>query len=186
MLISALRLSRCFLSPKPHIPINDFACEDLWDATGQYKRRQQLGGWRWPWQMGKDQASTRISHVRPQEAPGRGEATAPLHIPSGPNSSGERKTRESVPPTGQQGQDPLPGQGPGQISQGQPGLGEGQQASRPFALLTLGRVCGAFLSLETDPSLLLLRPCPPGQSACSRGLNVHPAKEASQNTLSLP
>lgn len=77
--------------------------------------------------MVKEQASARFPHI-PQESPGRGEAPAPLHIPSGPNASRERKTRESVPPTGQQRQDLLLVQGPGHLPQGQP---PGQLSSLP-------------------------------------------------------
>lgn len=46
MLMSALCLSRCLPSPKPHRSIKDFPCEDLGEAKGQYRRREPLGGWR--------------------------------------------------------------------------------------------------------------------------------------------
>lgn len=51
----------------------------------------------------KERGSTHPLPTTLQEAPGGGEAPALMHIPSGSNDnySGDRKTRDSVPPTGQ-------------------------------------------------------------------------------------
>lgn len=75
------------------------------------------------------------------------------------NYRGDGKTRESVPPTGQLGQDHCKCRAqarlarPSGFSPSPPGAapsGEGLQASRPCAFLALGRTCGASPCLELN------------------------------------
>lgn len=151
-----------------------------WGKTkGQYKRSEQLGVGRWSWTDHEGEGLHPYTPTRPipRVSPWQGRGTSTPHIPSGPNDNcgGHKKTRESVPPTGQCGQGRLPVQGPGPGWRGlqtlvvsscsstrpspQPGLREVSQTNRPFARLALGRVCGASPSLESN------LPCAPTAAA---------------------
>lgn len=134
-------------------------------------------------------------HPHPQEASSKGEPQHPCtFLQVHHKFHGDRKTRESMPPTGQ------PGQGHWEhrtqarpekvlvLSSSHPGATlpqEGQQTSHSCAFLTLGRVCGllpVWNFIYVLP-LLLSRPCLCDQSTGDRITLSHSKQGLSEVSL---
>ena len=182
-----------FPCPNHRYPIKGFLrirpCED---RAG--KPKAGTGG-RGSWECGDGPG--RQWTPRPQEASSKGEPQHPCtSLQVHHNFHGDRKTRESVPPTGQ------PGQGHWEcraqarpekvlgLSSSHPGATlprEDQQTSWSRVFLALGRVFSYSLS---GASFMVSHCCRPGLACVIRALGTEPPcltpKRVSQRSLSLP